>query len=519
MPIDYNTLILAVEGYPSQYSYAPGEEVHFHCSARVASFSVEVTRVGHSRETVWRRAGIPGTEQATPPDAYANGCGWPVTFSFPIPATWQSGFYEVTLRADGVQGLEAIGHSFFVVRAANPGKDTSILLVLSTNTYNAYNRWGGHCLYTGATQVSFARPLERGYVFRPDAAYDGRAASVEAEPDPTHRRTVEYLREGKYPLWITSAGWPNWERRFVRWAEGNGYRIDMAVNADLEFRPEILDDYQLVLSVGHDEYWSWGMRDAIDNFVERGGNAAFFSGNCCFWQVRFEDEGRTMVCYKDRAPTQDPVMGTAQQHLLAGMWSEPLIGRPENMTTGLSFSRAGYARMGQGVPNGSGAYTIYRPDHWAFAETGLRYGDMLGLGSYIVAYEVDGCALTLQDGLPIPTHIDGTPENFVILGTSPAHLLSITDSVCEAPPDLWASLDPPGELQFIATRLYGDDSSANTAKVAHGNAVIGTFTRGDGINGSTVFSVGTTDWSYGLDRDQRVQQVTRNVLEKLSRRQ
>ncbi len=513
MPVNYNTLTLAVEGYPSHYSVAPGEEVHFHCSSRVPSFSVEITRIGHNREMVWRRNGIPGAEQPTPADAYAKGCDWPIAFSLRIPEDWRSGFYEVTLRGDGVQGLEAISHSFFVVRAARPGRDTSMLLVLSTNTYNAYNRWGGHCLYTGATQVSFARPLERGYVFRPDAAYDGRAASIEPEGDPTHRRTVEYLRAGQYPLWIISAGWPRWERRFVRWAEQNGYRLDMAINHDLEVRPELLDAYQLVISVGHDEYWSWGMRDAVDNFVARGGNAAFFSGNCCFWQVRFEDAGRTMVCYKDKAHTHDPLLGTGQQHLLAGMWSDPLIGRPENMTTGLSFCRGGYVRMGEGVPRSSGAYTIYRPDHWAFAHTGLRYGDLLGLGSYIVAYETDGCALTLQDGLPIPTHVDGTPPGFTILGMSPARLLSITPEHCEAPPALWASTEPPGELQYVAARLFGDASPANTAKLAHGNAVMGTFTRG-----GTVFSVGSTDWAYGLDRDPLVQQVTRNVLDKLVQR-
>ena len=514
MRADFNTLVLAVEGYPDRYSYLPGEQVRFHCSSRVRTFSVVITRVGQSREVVWRAAAIAGTEQFTPEDAYAKGCGWEVTFTVDIPSDWPSGFYEVLLRGDGMQGPQVMGHSFFVVRSAHPGRDTSILLALSTNTYNAYNRWGGHCLYTGATQVSFARPLERGYVFRPEAAYDGRAASVEAQPDPTHRRTVDYLRDNQYPLWVISAGWPSWERRFVRWAESNGYRVDMAINADLEFHPEILDAYQLFVSMGHDEYWSWGMRDAVDHFVDRGGIAAFFSGNCCFWQVRYEDEGSTMVCYKDQARGKDPVMQTERQHLLTNMWSDPLINRPENLTTGLSFTRGGYVRMGEAVPRSSGAYTIHRPEHWAFANTGLRYGDLLGLGSYVVAYEVDGCSFTLVDGLPVPTGIDGTPENFTILGTSPAHIISVTNTVCEAPAALWASLDPPGDLELVTETLFGDASLENTAKLAHGHAVMGSFTRG-----GTVFSGGSTDWAYGLDHDTQIQQVTRNVLDRLSRRQ
>ena len=48
--------------------------------------------------------------------------------------------------------------------------------------------------------------------------------------------------------------WHHWEQPFVRWAERPGYQLDYAVNSDLEFRPEILEDYRLVLSVGHNEY-------------------------------------------------------------------------------------------------------------------------------------------------------------------------------------------------------------------------------------------------------------------------
>jgi hypothetical protein len=131
----------------------------------------------------------------------------------------------------------------------------------------------------------------------------------------------------------------------------------------------------------------------------------------------------------------------------------------------------------------------------------------------VVAYEVDGCEFTLQNGLPLPTHADGTPENFTILGASPAHLISITSTVCEAPPPLWASIAPPGDLELVAISLFGDASPENVAKVAHGNAVIGCYTRG-----GTVFNVGSADWAYGLDDNALIQQVTRNVLDRLGQR-
>ncbi len=512
MPVDFNTLTLAVEGYPDRLDYLPGETVAFHCSARVNEFAVEIARIGAKREVVWQRGGMPGAAYPTPADAYARGCGWPVAFSVPIPQDWRSGFYEVTFHSRAHTGPNATSHAAFVVRAPANQPTNAILLVLATNTYNAYNKWGGHCLYTGATQVSFQRPWERGFITRPNTRYDGRVAAVAPEGDREHQQLVRYLEAGKYPLWCASGGWHNWERRFVRWAEGNGIALDYAVNSDLHFRPEILDGYRLMVSMGHDEYWSWEMRDAVDRFVENGGNLAIFSGNTCFWQVRYEDDGQTMVCYKGQAAEHDPVMGTPQQERLTTFWSSPLIGRPENLTTGLSFTRGGYVRVGGGVPRSSGAYTIYRPDHWAFADTGLHYGDLLGLGSYIVGYETDGCALIMQQGLPVPTHEDSTPDDFTILATSPARLLSQTATYSEIPKAIWADPDGPGDLEGIAIGLFGDASPENVAKIAHGNAVMGTFTRGKG----TVFHIGTTDWAYGLDHDPLVQRVTGNVLRRLS---
>jgi hypothetical protein len=62
----------------------------------------------------------------------------------------------------------------------------------------------------------------------------------------------------------------------------------------LHFNPEILHGYDCVVRVGHDEYWTWEMRDAIDEYVERGGRVARFAGNF-MWQTRFEPGGKRQV--------------------------------------------------------------------------------------------------------------------------------------------------------------------------------------------------------------------------------
>ena len=499
-----------VEGYCARQSYRPGEVVEVHCSSRADRFSAEVARIGRDRVVVWRKEAIRGAEHPVPDNAYAKGCGWPVTFSVPVDRAWPSGFYEVTLHAEGEGGEQATSHAFFVVRAAPAAAPA--LIVLATNTYNAYNQWGGACLYSGASHVSFRRPLERGYLRRPAAPdetdYDGRVASIETEPDEEHHRLQQYLADNDYPLWCASSGWHNWERRFVRWAESIGIALDYAINADLELADDVLDGHRLMLSVGHDEYWSWAMRDTVDAFVDAGGSWAIFSGNTCFWQVRYEDEGRTMVCYKGRANADDPVVGTERGHLLTSIWSEPSIGRPESRSTGLSFTRGGYARVGQATPHSSGGYTVHHPEHPVFAGTDLRYGDLLGGPSRIVGYEVDGCELTLVDGDPVPTYRDGTPRGLEVLATAPARLISITPTYCEAPVALWASTDPPGDLEFVAATLFGDTSPGSLARVAHNHAVMGMFAKGKG----RVFHAGTADWAQGLDRDRAVQQVTANVV-------
>ena len=134
--------------------------------------------------------------------------------------------------------------------------------------------------------------------------------------------------------------------------------------------------------------------------------------------------------------------------------------------------------------DGPAAYEIHRPDHWIFANTNLKRGDRFGGQDTIVGYECDGCEMKIVDGLPIPTHKDGTPENFVILGTCPAR---------------WAPDDAFWYDQFPKDRI--------------GAAVMGTYTRG-----GTVFTVGSTDWAHGLKgADPVVAQITKNVLDKLGK--
>src|SRR5436189_2806052 len=132
---------LFIEGYAGQLSYAPGETASLHVSTSAAKFSVEVARIGPTREVVWNGKDLPGKEFPIPENASSHGCGWPAAFERPIPAEWKSGYYAVTFRVEDNGGTythrgrrTAESEAFFDVRPSVPARDTKILLQLSTNT-------------------------------------------------------------------------------------------------------------------------------------------------------------------------------------------------------------------------------------------------------------------------------------------------------------------------------------------------------------------------------------------------
>lgn len=472
--------------------------------------------MGWRREVVHREEGVAAAFHETPRGADRDGCGWPAAHTVDIEPDWRSGYYEVVLEVD-LDGKRRRNHAFFVVRPDAGAPTADILLALSTNTWHAYNDFGGRNLYTGGTAVSLQRPMSPGYLYKPPGA--GRRVTTLQVPDPQMTAHVGYLRLNHLSPYAGSAGWPDWELPFLQWAEREGYAIDVVTNADLEDHPELLGGpaeghYSLYLSVGHDEYWSRAMRDTVEGFIGRGGNAAFLSGNTAFWQVRLEDPtaegpGRTMIGYKGNFK-HDPVHGTERIGELTSMWSDRLIGRPENHMTGVSFARGGYHRIGKRATRGAGGYTVHRPDHWLFEGTGIGYGDLLGAGGTAVGYECDGCDFDYRDGLPVATGVDGTPGDFTILGTAPAaHFTRETATRPPAPHE-------PSEVEFIAARMKdGGRTPADVERFSHGHAVFGTYTS---EAGGVVVTSGSTDWAHGLGgQDPEIEQITRNLLDRLRR--
>ncbi|XVQ89618.1 N,N-dimethylformamidase beta subunit family domain-containing protein [Microbispora siamensis] len=502
--------------YTDRFSYFPGETVRFHLSAGVPSFDLEVVRDGLEPRVVWSREGMSAGRFEAPADAHAVGCGWPVGLELEIPDDWRSGFYVVTVRAVTPSGELWEREHFFVVKAP-AGRRAPAALVLTTGTMLAYNDWGGANHYrglgddprndAGSPLASTQRPIARGMIRKPLSAPREANPGVLPIGGAPRYPSYEWARLFGYSRHHADAFWATYERHFVVWAERNGYEIDYLTQHDLHFDPHALDGYSCAIVVGHDEYWSWRMRDTVDAFVDAGGNLARFGGNYQ-WQVRLSDDGTTQYCY--RLPSLDPEAATTP-HLATTVWEAKSVGRPGATTIGLNGLGGIYNRYGVATPRSSGGFTVYRPHHWAFEGTDLYYGDLLGGPPYfLAAFELDSVEYTFRRGLPYPTFEDGAPETLEILALAPA---------VRGEEDRFGGRVPiggPEEEVYNYNADLGDDLPDYVHEgEMRGAGMIAAFTRGDG----EVFNGGTTEWSHVLSLgDPFVERITHNVLRRFGLR-
>ena len=358
---------------------------------------------------------------------------------------WVSGIYLAQLTA-GTSGAQS--YIIFVVRDETSRSD--YLFQSSVTTYQAYNNWGGKSLYDfnsvsgRAYKVSFNRPYA--ISSNPAASYGNGAG--------------DFVTNNAVPETDRSSP-SGWEYNMVRWLEREGYDFTYSTNVDTHADARLLSRHKGWFSVGHDEYWTWQMRDHIENARDRGVNLAFFSGNVCYWQIRLEpsdvtgDPDRSIVSYKDDAPIKDPYAReeVGKRHLMTVRWWDEPVNRPEESFIGVMYD---------GNPV-DGDLVITRPDHWIMTGMKLGAGDRL---PRLLGYEADRT-------------FGNAPPGITILAESP--------------------------YQF-----EGRPHLAHMTSYQHHNGV-------------TVFAAGTIQWSWGLDDfnvpdlrrsslNPHVQQITRNIL-------
>ena len=496
---------LEVWCYTDRFSYLPGEEVEVRAHTSAEHFSLTVVRDGADPVQVLALERIEGHAVATPADSYARGCKWPLAVSFTVGADWRPGLYLLVVRVV-VEG-ESFEREHFIVVRARRGERPPMALMLTTSTLLAYNDWGGANHYRGVVEepwvdvpsplVSARRPIARGFLRLPPGAPREASHHTLGPMEPPHYPVLDWSRANGYSRHCGDAFWASYERGFVQWAERAGYELDYLTQHDLHFDPDALAGYETLLIVGHDEYWTWEMRDAVDAFVDAGGLLARFAGNYT-WQVRLSSDGAEQTCYKDAA--LDPFAADPEHaHLTTTRWEA--VGRPPTETTGLTGLTGIYSRYGNAAPRSAGGFTVYRPDHWALRDTGLCYGDLLGgPPAYVASFELDGVDYTFRDGLPYPTRSDGAPDSLQIIAMAPA-VLGETDN--------WEGKLPLNASEAEAAEIRSVIDGEPIERKRYGSGMVASFERGAG----EVFNAGSTEWVHGLiTRDPFVEQITHNVL-------
>jgi hypothetical protein len=507
-----NPEVLEVWGYTPRMSYAPGDEVVLHVSTTAERWSFEVGRDGLLYEPLLKVDDLPGQHHVTPADCSVAGCGWPETARFIVPQDWRSGGYLITLIAER-EDDRVEEHHLILIRRAPDLPPAPYLLVCATGTWVAYNCWGGSNHYEGiagpegdrfSPVLSSQRPWTRGFCKLPPGAPRALPDQPPKLGEMVRYPYMEWAYSYGYSKKYASAGWASYERHFARWAEAEGYDMDVASLHDLDADPERLTGHSCTIFVGHDEYWSAPMRDAVDAYVEGGGRVARFAGNF-LWQTRLEDEGRTQICHK-YAAEEDPMASSATPQVTTGAWEVAPVNRPGALSFGVNALRGIYAGLGRCAGGGAGGFTIYRPEHWVFDGAGLGYGDLLGAASRIFGYEVDGLDYRIQDGLPFPACTDGAVPEITILAMGLATNVEVDAGV-------WGETLYIGnaDAAFKAQALYGEVTADTLDASSRGNGMIIHWRKGAG----EVFTAATCEWVAGLLRgDAQVMAVTRNVMDR-----
>jgi hypothetical protein len=343
-----------------------GDRVEFRVHA-VEPYKLTLWRYGWDKEFVrnvgWYDNHGPRACMQTLPDGCFEQTG----------AAWNNGHglhrqFVTAPPRSGLYYFQAWGESgdFFsfplVVAPAAPSAPVAVLA--STNTWNAYNAFGGRSNYIMAARLMDA-PVVNSWSDLPRYRLSdyGEWKSSETfaplsfdRPEPynhipNHVICIDPI-EGRQACHLAPAEW-----RLLGWLERQGIGHDLYADAQLHDSTLDLDAYRVLILNTHPEYWTEQAYRRVKAWVfERGGRLMYLGGNGMNCAVEFVDGGRAMRCLNAW-----PAGSESRFH--ARVESEASL-------LGVVYSDPGAMTVAP--------YEVLQPDHWVFAGTGLRWGDVFG---------------------------------------------------------------------------------------------------------------------------------------------
>jgi hypothetical protein len=410
-PVHFRLLSDRLLGYAWPKWCRAGEPVEFRVHT-VEPYKLGLWRYGLQKEFVrnvgWYDNHGPRAAMQTLPDGHfvETGVGWDNGFGVHrqvIAAPQRGGLYYFHAR-----GESGVFFSFpLVVAPARP--QAAIAVLASTNTWNAYNAFGGRSNYIMAGRM-IDEPIVNAKADLPRYKLSdyGEWKSAPAfeplsfdRPEP-YNHVPEVVQctdpiEGRQACHLAPAEW-----RLLGWLERQGYDHDLYADYQLHDGTLDLNAYQVLILNTHPEYWSEEAYRKVKGWVfERGGRLMYLGGNGLNCAVEFLDGGRHMRCLN---------------HWPAGRESR-FHARAESEANllGVVFTDPGAMTVAP--------YEVVQADHWVFAGTGLRRGDLFGTRTLHERYG-DGASGHETDKVS-----PSSPKNVVLLakGLNPdeggAHLV------------------------------------------------------------------------------------------------
>jgi len=371
-----------------------------------------------------------------------------------VSAPERSGLYFVHARAESGAFFAAP----WIVAPAQPSAPVAVLA--STNTWNAYNNFGGRSNYVNSTglpaePIVYGRQeLDRyregalGEWGRPDSAF--LPLSFE-RPEPFN--TVPEAAEatdsipGRQASHLAPVEW-----RLMAWLERQGFDYDVYADAQLHDGTLDLDAYRVLIISTHPEYWTRRQYERVRDWVrDRGGRLMYLGGNGVNCEVELLDASTMRT--KTHLAAVDGSLGQWDPDN-ATKWLDSRFHRtvePEASLLGVATTEAGIMT--------AAPFRVIRADHWIFGGTGLANGDLFGTKS----------------------------QHERVPGGASGHE---TDKI--------TSYSPPGTVH-LAKGLNPDEGGSDM--VLH-----------ETPSGGAVFSVGSITWPSCLLVDDGVSRITNNVL-------
>lgn len=409
---------------------------------------------------------------------------WEVNHRFCLPVDAKSGVYAG--RFDFEIGGEAKRyHTTFIVRRPESRPKAPVLVLVSSNTWLAYNsapfpvNHGPGLLQMGTGGLGNSHPSAPVYSCYSDHHNGQPTYKIGMQvPWPAAGPNKTYINDSYSHLL-------RGERFLHLWLDNHGYEYDVITDHDLHLNPEVLKGYKAICINGHSEYWSAEAYNGLDRYLKEGGAAVVMSGNTMFWRVSFDETGEVMECRKfgkniggrarakvgELYHSHDFKRGSLMRFCGYPAWK--LVG-----LTCIGWSGANFK-----------PYQVDLPDHFLFKEPhklDLAEGDAFGFtstGMGAVGHEYDVRLSTILQATKEPAR-QGLVEPDGITTLASSHdKRNVLDFNAEAHAGRF------GDEQTIAEIIYWDRPQ-----------------------GGKVFHTGSIATTWSLYHDKALSQLTKNVL-------